>query len=72
MAKRKVSLPVERLDEAHSWTGDCGLSAHVVKGGHHQVLADRRRQYLAELDDEFGLLTAEERAEGRYLWNGEA
>jgi hypothetical protein len=34
-----------------------------------RVRGDRRRQYLAELDEGFGPLTQQEREEGRRLWN---
>lgn len=73
MAIRKVSvsLPADLLAEAHHWAGGRSLSAYIAQGVQRQVLADRRRQYLAELDEEFGPLTEEEREEGRRLWNDE-
>ena len=70
--KVSLSLPADLVAEAQHWSGDGNLSAYVARGLRRQVLADRRRQYLAELDAEFGPLTEEEREEGRRLWNGEA
>jgi hypothetical protein len=73
MAIRKisVSLPADLVAEAEHWAGDGNLSAYIAQGLRRQVLADRRRHYLAELDAEFGSLTEEEREEGRRLWHGE-
>jgi hypothetical protein len=73
MARRKVpvSPPTDLVAEAHRWAGGRSLSACTAWGVQRQVLADRRRQYLVELDEEFGPLTQEEREEGRRLWNGE-
>lgn len=74
MAIRKVSLslPEDLVREALEWSGNGNLSAYVTQGLRRQVLADRRRRYLADLDAAYGPLTEEEREEGRRLWNGEA
>jgi hypothetical protein len=69
--KVSLSLPADLLDEARRWAAADSLSAYVARGLRRQVLADRRRQYLAQLDEEFGPLTEEEREEGRRLWNDE-
>jgi hypothetical protein len=73
MAIRKVSvsLPADLVAEAEQWAGGGNLSAYIAQGLRRQILADRRRHYLAELDAEFGPLTEQEREEGRRLWSDE-
>jgi hypothetical protein len=64
------SLPADLVAEAEYWAGS-NLPAYIAHGLRHQVLTDRRRHYLAELEAEFGPLTEEERGKGRRLWSGE-
>ncbi len=59
------------LHLAIHWAGGRSLSAYIAQDVKRQLLADRRRRYLAELDEEFGPLTEEEREEGQQLWNEE-
>lgn len=70
--KVSLSLPADLLAEARYWAADDSLSAYVARGLRRQVLADRRRQFLAQLEQGFGPLSDEEREEGRRLWNDEA
>ena len=69
--KVSLSLPADLLAEARDWASDGNLSAYIADGLRRQVLADRQRAYLAELDDEFGALTSDELAEARLIWRRE-
>lgn len=69
--KVSVSLPSELIAEARQ-RANGNLSAYVADSLRQRLLVDRRRRYLAELDEEFGPLTDEELAEARRLWRDEA
>lgn len=59
-----VSFPADLVAKAEHWAGGGNVSASIAQGLRRQVLADRRRHYLEELDAKFGPLAEEEREEG--------
>ena len=69
MEKVSLSLPADLLVEARKYAKNGNLSAYGADGLRTNVLADRQRQLLAELDKEFGPLTDEDMEEARHIWN---
>jgi hypothetical protein len=51
--KVSVSLLANLMAKAEHWAGGGDFSASIAQGLRRQVLADRRRHYLQELDARF-------------------
>jgi len=62
-----VSASSELVAEARR-RAEGNLSVYVAESLRWQVLADRCREYLAELDEKFGSLTEAELVAARRLW----
>ena len=70
MEKVSLTLPADLLVEARLQAKG-NLSAYVADGLRRRILADRQRQYLAELDEEFGALSEDEIEEALRVWRDE-
>jgi hypothetical protein len=70
MEKVSLSLPSDLVAEARR-RAKGNLSAYVADGLRWRILADRQRQFLAELDEQFGALSEDEIAEALRVWRDE-